>query len=186
MIRKFIIGLFAVGVVLFLVTGYLALQAHLNIEHQRALLDESGVVTDAKVFRKERINNSTLSAVGRSSAGRYRYRSNYLLHLRYDANSSKGTLSFNKALAGLEQDFDLTFDYKTIIASVGKSMYNQTKLGDTMPIKYLPDDPAIFQHLDDHGNYHKNYRLIYAILLFLLAGLTAILLRQYYKTGTTW
>lgn len=171
--------------------GGLLVKNHVEVEKKRTLLDKDGVETDATVFRKEKQRETTRSSTGKTSVGRRRYRSNYLFHLRYDANSDKGIISFNKALRGEAQDFDLTFDYRTMTISVGESTYRDTEIGEKFRVKYLPSkdssaDAMIVEVLTDTGKYHENYRLFYGIALFLLGGLCAILCRQYYKTGTTW
>lgn len=186
MTRKLILGIFGVGIVLFLVVGVIVFKNYSTVERNRALLDKDGIETIAKVFRKEHVRKNNVSLVGKTSTARNRSSSNYLLHLRFDANSSKGTLSFNKALRKEEQDFDLTFKNRTLIIGVGESEYHHTELGDQKQIKYLPADPSVVEQLDDKGEYFSNNRLLYAIGLFLLAGLTVLLTRQYYKTGTTW
>lgn len=185
MIKRFILGLLGFGVVFFLVLSGITVKNHLDVQATRTLLDKQGVAVDATVFRKEKRLKRHLSSVG-TGAGRHRNTRKYVLHLRFDANSEKGVISFNKALRGEKQDVDLTFDYKEITVSVAKSTYRSTKVGDKMSIKYLADDPSVYQHLNDKGEYHGNYRLFYAIGLFLLAGLSAQLTRQYHRTGTTW
>lgn len=181
-----ILAIFGVGILLFLITGGITLKNHIEVEHNRTLLNEKGIQTDAKVVDKEEKHTSNMSLVGSTTNSRRRYKSRYVLHLRYDANSSKGILSFNKALRGEKQNFNLSFNYKTTSISVGKTMYRNIELGQTLPIKYLPENPEIIEHLNENGEYYSDNRLLYSIVLFLLAGLTALLARQYYKTGTTW
>lgn len=184
-VNKFILGLFAFGVVFCLVISAVLFFSYAEIENKRALLDEKGIETNATIVHKEKSYISSLLVPNQSSSDN-KHTSDYLLHLRFDANSSKGTLSFNKALKGEKQDFDLTFDYKKIIVSVTASEYKKAKISGKIKIKYLSDDPSVYQYLNAKGEYRPNYNLYYALGVLLAAVFCAVSVRQYYRTGTTW
>lgn len=196
MTKKIILTIFAVGFLLCLALSAINFKNYLQIESNRALLDKQGVTTDAKVFKKSVKYDDSVSALRGSALERTPYSNDYFLYLRYDANSDKGTLSFTKALRGQKQDFDLSVNKKTFMLGVGESSFNRTELGDTLPIKYVPPSSSsssqaasntmIVEVLNKQGEYHSNYRLLYAVLLFLAAILIIILMRQYHTTGTTW
>lgn len=181
MIRKFLLGLFAVGIVFSAVIAVNLFLKYKKIEKNRAMLDESGVETEARVVSKNYSKTERLFFTMHKSQ---RFDS-YRLKLRYDGNSSKGILSFNKALRGEKQDFDLSTKNQTIEIGVSKKLFDQVKKGDKMPVKYLPSDPKIVELLKEDGSYSYNYRRLVALGVLLLTGLISYLLYQYYTTGTT-
>lgn len=175
------LGLFAVGVVFSAVIAVNLYLKYLKVEKNRALLDDSGVETSARVVSKNYSKTERLFFTMHKSQ---RFDS-YRLNLRYDGNSSKGKLSFNKALRGEKQDFDLSTKHQTIEIGVSKKLFDQVKKGDKMPVKYLPSDPKIVELLKEDGSYSYNYRRIASLGVLLLTGLISYLLYQYYTTGTT-
>lgn len=182
MIRKFILGLFVVGIIFSAVIAINLFLKYRKIEKNRTLLDESGVEAKARIVSKSYSKTERLLFTMHKSQ---RFDS-YRLKLRYDGNSSnKGILSFNKALRGEKQDFDLSVKHQTIEIGVSKKLYDSVKKGDKMPVKYLPSNPKIVELLKEDGSYSYNYRRLVALGILLLAGLISYLLYQYYTTGTT-
>lgn len=186
MFDKYIIGCLWVSLFVSMALGVYVIKKHYVVEERRALLDKKGVKTDAKVLRKEKNHKTSLSEVGKTNSGRTRRHTKYVLHLRYDANSEKGILSFNKALRGEKQDFDLSFDYREIVISVSESEYNRAEIGTKFPMKYLPEDLSIYESLNSDDEYYPNNRLYGGIFLFIFSGLICVSLYKYHKTGETW
>lgn len=182
-LKMFICSLLAMGVVGCFVIGGILLKTNFKIEEDRKELLENGVVTKASFVRKETQETQRLN----QQNSRYQQFSSYQLTYRFDAKShSKGTISFKKALAGEEQDFDLSFDYKEFTISVGKETYHNTSYGDRIKVMYLKDRPQVFEVLSSDETFPSNNRLYYAIALFALGILSIKLLHQYLTTGKTW
>lgn len=151
-----------------------------SIEENRSLLDKSGVETKARVVSKNYSKTERLLFTMHKSQ---RFDS-YSLEIRFDANSSsKGILSFNKALRGEKQDFDLTPNYKNVVIGVSSSRYNSVEEGDKLTVKYLASNPEIMELIGTDGNYSSNYLRSIAIGLLLFSGLIVYVLYVYFKTG---
>lgn len=165
------------------IIGGIQLKTNFQIEENRKQLLQNGVVTKASFVRKETQITQRLN----QQSSRYQDFYSYQITYRFDTKShSKGTLSFNKALEGKKQDFDLSSEYKEFVRGVGEETYHSTTYGDKIKVMYLKDNPQIFEVLSSDEKFSSNNRLYYAIALFAFSVLTFKSLHQYLKTGKTW
>lgn len=170
------------GIVSWVVGVFLFLE-YQELEKNRSLLDKDGVETKAYVVSKDIEETERML----HSTRRFQTFSSYHLLLRYDARSSqKGTLSFNKALRGESQDFDLSTDYRTVSTTVSSNMHERISIGDKLSVKYLVADPQVVEVLNADGSYGSNRKHYGAIFMFAFGALCLFLSLQYFIIGKSW
>lgn len=191
---KFLFGFFSLVVLIASSTGMLFIKDYVGIEAQRELLDRAGVRAIGTVYDKKKAYKSKQSMQGASFIERYFHNGEYLLYLRQYTNLEQGEISGNNRVQS-EPQGDLQDDIssddsedvdKTIVVRVADHRtYAFTKEGDSILITYMPDNPSIYEVLDDNGEYPVRYGLFVGVFLFLLAGLSALCLFYTLRKGKT-
>lgn len=179
--RFFVLALFAVGVVLALGAAAVVTKNHMENRAEFAALEEQGQRANASVVSRERITGRNISLTGR-----LRRSTGYFVTYRYDSNAgSHGTISFDAALNGQEQEFDLNFEYLEFRLPVSAEHYEAAEEGTSALVIFLPDRPEIVRLIDEDGGFDRPSGIPWAIGLVVLAGLSAVMFRQYQTTGRT-
>lgn len=179
--RLFILALFALGVPLALGGAGVILKNHMANRAEYAALVDHGQRAEASVVSRERIAGRRISL-----SGRYRRSVGHFVTYRYDRNAgSHGTISFNAALEGDEQDINLDFQYLQFRLPVSKAGYDAAEDGGTAQVIFLPEDPETVRLVDADGDFKRPSGVPWAIGLALLAGLSGLMFHQYRTTGRT-
>lgn len=179
--RFFVLSVFAIGVVLGLGAAGVVLKNHMDNRAEFAALEDRGQRSNASVVSREFVRGRNLSL-----SGRYHTSVGYFVTYRYDGNAGDhGTISFNAALAGEEQDFDLDFEYLEFRLPVSKDRYDAAEGDVQTQVIFLPDSPETVRLIREDGSFDRPSGIPWAIGLALLAALSGLMFRQYKTTGRT-
>ena len=179
--RLFVLTLFAVGVVIALGGAAVVMKNHMTNRAEFAALEDHGQRANASIVSRERVTGRNVSL-----SGRYRRSTGYFVTSKYDSNAgSRGTISFNTALEGGEQDFNLDFEYLLFRLPVSKAQYDAAESGSQAEVIFLPDAPETVRLIQDDGTFGRPSGIPWAIGLVILSVISAMMFHQYRTTGRT-